>query len=303
MNYVRKHCLFCREREVIDELYPQTFRIEDLTAEVFSARRSTEHYHYTMVRCRNCGLVFSRDILSEDVLTQLYSKSKVTFSQYSGIIAADYWRCLAQHVDSIEKSSALEIGCSSGFFLEELMRNGFQEVYGCEPSVEAKEMAPPVVRKNIALGFFKPGMYPPSKFDLVCSFQTLDHLDDPLGALHETHRILKPGGLAFFITHNVDALGARLLGEKSPIIDVEHIYLFSKRTLAKLLGEAGFDVIEIADVKNSYPLEYWLKMFPMPAAMRSLLQKVSQGIGLARSPVPMKAGNIFVIGRRREISQ
>jgi SAM-dependent methyltransferase len=300
MTYVRKQCLFCHEREQIDELYPQTFRIEDLTAEVFSARRSTEHYHYTMVRCRNCGLVFSRDILSEDALTQLYSKSKVTFSKYSDIIAKDYWRCLEHHVNRIEKSTALEIGCSSGFFLEELLSNGFKEVFGCEPSVEAKEMAPFTVRKNITLGFFKPGLYPPGKFDLVCSFQTLDHLDNPVEALHETHRILKPGGLAFFITHNVDALGARLLGEKSPIIDVEHIYLFSKKTITRLLDESGFEVIQVSDVKNSYPIEYWLRMFPMPGTMRTILQKLFRGIGLAQRPLSIKAGNMFAIGRKRE---
>ncbi len=195
VNYIRKHCLFCGSKEDVEELYPQTFRFEDLTPEVFSARRSTEHFHYTIVRCRNCGLVFSRDILSDDVLAHLYTQSKVTFAEYTEIIRKDYWRCLGPHVRHIEKGVALEIGCSSGFFLEELLSRGFTDVYGCEPSLEAQRMASPAVQKNITVGFFRDGMYQANTFDLVCSFQTLDHLSDPLEVLRIAHGVLKPGGI------------------------------------------------------------------------------------------------------------
>jgi SAM-dependent methyltransferase len=299
MNYIRKQCLFCEKQEDVEQLYPQTFKSEDLTPDVFSARRSTEHFHYAMVRCRNCGLVFSRDILPDDVLTHLYSQSKVTFAEYTDIIRKDYWRCIEPHTHGTHKGAALEVGCSTGFFLDELLARGYQDVYGCEPSVQAREMASPEVLKNFTLGFFRDGQYSPDTFDLVCSFQTLDHLSDPVAVLRTTHRILKPGGLAYFITHNVDGLQAKLLGEKSPIIDVEHIYLFNKATLRRLLESTGFDVLEVSNVRNSYPLDYWLKMFPMPSAVRKILRKTLGGIGIGRIPLPLKAGNIFIVARRR----
>ncbi len=136
MKWVTKHCLICGPEEKVRTLYPQNFKYEELTPEIFSARRQTEHFHYTVVRCQNCGLVFSREILPEEALSRFYSQSKVTFQEYAGIIQKDYWQPLAPFLNGSRRGRALEIGCSSGFFLEILQRNGFSEVFGCEPSTE-----------------------------------------------------------------------------------------------------------------------------------------------------------------------
>lgn len=298
MNLIRTNCLFCARHERIDTLYPKTFSPDDLTPEVFSARRSTEHFHYAIVRCRNCGLVFSRDILPDETLSRLYAQSTVTFAEYTDIIRKDYWRCIEPHLSSGNKGAVLEIGCSSGFFLEELMDRDFEKIFGCEPSIKAKEMARPDVGKNITAGFFTGNLYAPDMFDLVCSFQTLDHLTNPLAVLRAIYRIVKPGGLVYFVTHDVDAFQAKLLGNKSPIMDIEHIYLFNKSTLRRLLETTGFNVLEIAGLRNSYPLDYWIKMFPLPKRVRNGVRKILGLIGLGSLPLPLRAGNIFIVGKK-----
>lgn len=298
MDFIHKRCLFCTDHELIEALYPQTFSIDDLTPEVFSARRTTEHFHYAIVRCRNCGLVFSRDILPEETLSRLYAQSTVTFAEYTDIIRKDYWRCIESHLSSGNKGAALEIGCSSGFFLEELMDRDFEKIYGCEPSVKAKEMARPDVGPCITAGFFTDNLYAPDMFDLVCSFQTLDHLTDPLAVLRAIYRIVKPGGLVYFVTHDVDAFQAKLLGKKSPIMDIEHIYLFNKSTLRRLLETTGFNVLEIAGLRNSYPLDYWVKMFPLPTGVRNSARKMLKRLGIGPLRLPLRAGNIFVAGKK-----
>ena len=297
MPYIKKTCLFCREKETLKELYPQTFREEELGPFIFSARNEIKHFHYKIVRCKNCGLVFSREVLSDEALLHLYSESTVTFDEYTKIIRKDYIRPLAPFLSRDIMESALEIGCSSGFFLAELLERGFQNVYGCEPSAEAKAKADPAVRENIFPGFYSSGLYEKNSFDLVCSFQTLDHLSDPLEVVRACHRDLKPGGLAYFITHDVDGLQAKILREKSPIIDVVHIYLFNKKTLRRLLEEAGFEVLKVADIKNSYPLKYWLSMFPLPKKPKSFIMEWAGRLGLGSLPLPLAAGNICVIGK------
>jgi SAM-dependent methyltransferase len=192
--------------------------------------------------------------------------------------------------------SALEIGCSSGFFLEELQARGFGDVRGCEPSREAKALAAPSVRDGIHTGFFGNGTYPDGTFDLICSFQTLDHIGDPLAVLETCLRKLKPGGLLYLIVHDADGLQARLFGEKSPIIDVEHVYLFNRKTLRLAAEKAGFAPLGVFPIANSYPLEYWLTHAPVPGKRAWLA--AAKALGLAGLRPPLRAGNIGIVARK-----
>jgi 2-polyprenyl-3-methyl-5-hydroxy-6-metoxy-1,4-benzoquinol methylase len=296
-QYITKHCLFCEDEKCLTDLYPQTFKDEDINADVFSARRVTEHFHYKMVKCSRTGLVFSRDILPDSILEKLYADSKVTFSEYTDIIRKDYWKPLEKFSDIIRKGAALEIGCSNGFFLEELKKQGFKEVHGCEPGKEAKDIAPDSVKKNIHTGFFTNEVYKDNTFDLICCFQTLDHLSDPLGILSTCYNKLKPGGLIYIIVHNVDGLQAKIFGEKSPIIDVEHIYLFNPKTLSKAVEKAGFKTVKTFPIKNSYPMEYWISHAPLP--FKKQFHSIFKILGLNKIRIPLSLGNMGIVAVKK----
>jgi SAM-dependent methyltransferase len=311
--YLTKHCLFCGDDACLRDVYDRNFRDGDLNPAVFAARRVTEHFHYKMVRCARTGLLFSREILPDSVLETLYAGSQVTFSAYADIIRKDYWRPLGRFAGGrgdgpegirlqagdpgrLTRGSALEIGCSSGFFLEELLAQGFREVRGCEPSVEAKALAAASVREGIRTGFFHDGAFPDGSFDLICAFQTLDHLSDPIGILRTCRAKLRPGGLVYLIVHNADGLQAKVFGEKSPIIVVEHVYLFNPRTLAMAVEKAGFKAEASFPIVNSYPLEYWLRHAPIPFKRR--IQAMCGALGLAHRTLPLSMGNIGILARR-----
>lgn len=296
VSYVTKHCLFCGEKEDLEKLYDKSFADDDLTPAVFSARRVTEHFHYEMARCRQCGLVFSRETLSDKDLLDLYSESTVTFGDQVGVLRKDYWRPLRRYGEQLKRGTALEIGCSSGFFLDELKARGMDEVVGFEPSQDAKAKASETVRDAIQTRYFEGRQsVGDARFDLVCSFQTLDHLPEPLRFLQTCRDVMRPGSLVYIVTHDVDSLQARLLGEKSPIIDVEHIYLFNRRTLPRVLEAAGFHVLESGAFRNSYPLSYWAKMFPMKPVMKRVVSGALDATGIGRLAPPVRAGNIYAI--------
>ncbi len=293
---IQKRCVLCGEKEKTHVLYPRNFEEKDLTPEVYSARRVTEHFHYTLVRCE-CGMIFSREILPDDRLQSLYAASRMTFEKQIPVIRRDYARHLKPFLWNIKKNAALEIGCSNGFFLEELKSLGFAEVRGCEPSLDAAAQARPDIRAGIHNGFFTKGIFSPQSFDLVCSFQTLDHVSDPIAVLEAAREVLKPGGLAYFVCHNTDALQVKIFGEKSPIVDVEHIYLFNLPTLRALFEKAGFHVIHTGALQNSYPLEYWARMMPLPPGMKSLLQGFLHVTGLGRLQPRIRAGNMLIVAQ------
>ena len=291
-----KRCLFCEGDSCWDNLYDQNFKDEDINSKVFSARRVTEHFHYQVVKCRKTGLVFSREILPEADLENLYAESEVTFSEYTDIIRKDYWRPLENFSSFMNKGSALEIGCSSGFFLEELQKRGFSEVTGCEPSLEAKTKASEMVKHLIHTGFFSQDTFADETFDLICCFQTLDHLSDPLDILKTCYQKLRPKGLLYIIVHNTDGLQAKIFGEKSPIIDVEHIYLFNPNTLTMAVEKVGFTTLGTFPVKNSYPMEYLVTHAPLP--FKRQIGSLFAALGLSKVSIPLRLGNVGIVAQK-----
>jgi SAM-dependent methyltransferase len=292
------HCIICGHNRSVHEKYSQTFSDELLTPAIFSARRITEHWHYRILRCATCSLVFSSPVLSQKRLQELYGESTITYTKEIANITRSYARHLQPYINSIpNRATALEIGCGSGFFLEWLKTIGFCNLIGFEPSAAAVSDAPGWLRPNIRQIFFEQDeSFKPGSVDLICSFQTLDHLKTPLQTLEKCRRLLCKGGLAYFITHNERALQARLLGEKSPIFDIEHIYLFNKKTLRAIFEKAGFEVIDIVSVRNTYSLIYWMTMTPMP--MKRFLLLAFRFFGILNMPLSLHAGNIGVIARR-----
>ncbi len=299
-SYVEKQCLFCGPDANLQQVYAQSFKDEELNPAVFSARRTTEHYHYNMVKCLNCSLLFSRSVLSENDLNDLYGESAVTFGEYFSVLRRDYWVPIHKFFPKpIGNKVALEIGCSSGFFLEELRQQGFHSVVGVEPSLPAKNAAIKDVQDDIVSGLFTHDLkLPYTEFDLICSFQTLDHVPDPSILVETCASRLREGGYAYFVVHNTEALQARILGEKSPIIDVEHIYLFNPKTLARLMEKSGLKVVEQGALKNSYPIQYWISMFPLPKGLRKVLAKFVQKTGLGKLAMPIYAGNMYIVAQK-----
>jgi hypothetical protein len=109
---------------------------------------------------------------------------------------------------------------------------------------------------------------------------------------------LKPGGLFFIVAHDRHAFSARVMGTKSPIFDIEHLQLFNKPTSAALLENSGFDSVTVSPVRNKYPLDYWIKLFPLPRQVKSAVRQVAKTSGLGKLLLGLPAGNLAVIGRK-----
>jgi hypothetical protein len=126
----------------------------------------------------------------------------------------------------------------------------------------------------------------------------LDHVPDPSRFLSDVFAALEPGGAAVCVTHDTSALSARLLGERSPIYDIEHTYLFNRRNLAALFQAAGLERVESFPIANRYALRYWCRLFPMPTGIKLASLKLLECLGLAAWRVSLRAGNCGVIGWR-----
>ncbi len=106
--------------------------------------------------------------------------------------------------------------------------------------------------------------------------------------------------MAFLIGHDVDALSAKILGEKSPIFDIEHLQLFNRESASRLMRTAGFREISVFPIYNAYPLAYWVKLFPLAASLKQRLLALLAGPlqWLGECSVPLPAGNLAIIATK-----
>jgi len=292
-------CAICRTTGNAAELYPARLGDAAFTPEIFSARRVPDRVHYRIVRCNACGLVRSDPTADPETVAAIYSRSGPDASDETDNLAGTYGRYLADAAALLDRREALlEIGCGSGFLLEEALRQGWTDVRGIEPSLAAAAKAAPVVRERIRVGLLEPGVFEPESFDLICLFQVLDHLPDPLETLVECRRLLRPGGMVLCLNHDVDAASARLLGSLSPIVDVEHTYLFGPRTLRRLLEQAGLRVELTGTVWNRYSIRYLLRLVPLPGPLKAALSRVGAAPLLGRTTMAVPLGNQLALARR-----
>lgn len=276
-------------------LYKENFNLKKVNEVVFSARRVPDRIHYRIVKCNRCGLTYSNPILTTKEINKLYEKSDYTYAQYEQDLINTYGKYLNVCRTFLPpKPILLEIGCGNGFFLKYTQNLGFN-VKGVEPGKETVKKAHPSIQKKIIIDIFKKGQFEPDSFDIICLFQVLDHLPDPNALLKECHKILKKTGIVLCINHDVDSLSSKILKEKSPIIDIEHTYLYNKKTLAAIFEKNGFTTHKVFDVMNNYPLSYWLRMFPMNSKVKEFLQSFLKWIKLDEKRLPLKPGNIGIL--------
>ncbi|MEP7131574.1 MAG: class I SAM-dependent methyltransferase [Acidobacteriota bacterium] len=292
-------CAICGGEGNAAEIYPARLDREDLRPEVFSARRKPDGVHYRLVKCQSCGLVRSDPAADPGRIAEIYSKSGFDYAGEVENLTATYGHYLRQLVaDDGSAGSLLEIGCGNGFFLEEALRQGFHDVRGIEPSADAIRCASEAIAPRIVPGVFRREVFEPESFDVICLFQVLDHLPDPAGALETAFQMLKPGGKLLCLNHDVEAISARVLGEKSPIVDVEHTFLFGKGTLRRLVESSGFRVERIGTAWNRCSLRYLVHLLPFPAALKERLTDLADRTRLGRLSLWLPLGNLFGIGRR-----
>lgn len=292
-------CAICGVEGSATKLYPSNFSMGALTPAVFSARRLPDRIHYRMVRCNNCGLVRSDPIVPPDVLSRLYSKSTFDYDEEVGNLKLCYGRylnSLARY--NVKKDALLEIGCGNGFFLDEAVKKGYINVSGVEPSIDAVDRADPQIRPLIVCNIMQAGLFNSDQFDVICMFQVLDHIPDPKKLLEECFRIVKPGGLILCINHNVESISSKILGERSPIIDIEHTYLYSPKTLPRLFSETGFDILSIGYALNIYSPHYIARLLPLPKVIKESVLKILKTGWIRNLRMTVPLGNIYLVAQK-----
>jgi SAM-dependent methyltransferase len=269
---------------------------EALGAFAFASRKLPEYMHHALVVCQECDLLYANPAPDRASLEAAYHDAAFDASDESRYAALTYASYLPRIVANLpDRNGALDIGTGDGAFLEQLEQHGFTGVVGVEPSAAPVAAARPEIRPLIRHAPFRSADFTPESFSLVTCFQTIEHVYDPLALCKDAFGALRRGGALFVVCHNRRALLARAMGLKSPIYDVEHLQLFSPRSVRALLARAGFSRVDVHTVVNRYPIDYWARLSPIPGSLKPRALALLRSSGVGRFTLAAPVGNLAAI--------
>jgi dolichol-phosphate mannosyltransferase len=268
---------------------------------------STAHAsHGRIVQCLGCGLVFTNPQLRGEEVLSLYSQVEdKTYLENTDARVQTFTYNLDAIRDFLPKSGRmLDVGSYCGIFLKIARDRGY-DVTGVEPSVWASSYARETLQIPTFTGNIR-SLPQSAPFDVICSWDVLEHVSDPLAELARINERLRMGGTFAFSTLDYGNWYPRLMGERWPWMMDMHLYYFDQKVTKWMLEKSGFRLIHAQNYCHIITLEYFLRKLdalgiPGADAVRSAVHKTP----LRGIYIPFRFGDIrlFVCEKVRDVAE
>lgn len=204
------------------------------------------------VKCMDCSMVYLNPVFKDFALKDYYERNH---SLQSEIVENDlddfYINIYTKGVDAIKKvnknaSTILDIGCSSGAFLDIAKKTSF-DTYGVELNKSefsfAKAKGHKVYNQLLEEIDFT------NKFDAITMWDVFEHIKDGKQYLTIMKELLSNNGVIFLQVPSSDSLAAKILQEKCNMFDgLEHVNLYNVETIKNIATQCGLEIKYITTV-------------------------------------------------------
>jgi SAM-dependent methyltransferase len=185
----------------------------------------------------------------------------------------------------------LDVGCGTGVLVRELSTLGYEQITGLDIDYSAIQFAKKASPGNaFSVGDAYQLPFPQGKFDLVFCHFVLLWLANPVMALSEMKRVLRPGGQVFILAEpdhdsRIDFPDEFVdLGRKQTLsLEKQGVDIDAGRQVGKWLSEAGFLVKETgvlggqwATSDNGQDLEWKMIAHDIGAVEDETIQSLKQ---------------------------
>jgi len=244
--------------------------------------RSRDGWLY--VKCTTCGMVYQPQPPSEKALNEYYKSGGAP----QDWVQHTQQNSIEMHIDKLkfrwalewagwpprigktpeENSRILDWGCSTGTLLQvasEITDPKRGPIYTSQTvGVEINDDARKIAAERV-LGTFGANGVPDNavrEYDLVCCWETLEHVFEPLSLMRRLVAHLKPGGTMLICVPNIDALAARVMHEACPMFGMGHLSMFNAETLSYAIRRElpGARIEFNSIVSFSRELQNWIDM-------------------------------------------
>lgn len=230
---------------------PGTERMEDIVCPVCGAQSVRPHWDcgsFLIQRCTDCAHLYQNP---QPVFSDLRNRYQQSYFDYELSNEEAFFRLMLLGLKDIgfsgweeglkNRGAFLDIGCATGLLLSYMQERGWT-VHGAEICGPSARYGIENRHVDIFPGPLEQAPFPPESFSLIHFSHLIEHVPDPRRLLEKVHGLLVPGGAAVIVTPNRNGLQARLLGRKWRSCIADHLNLFDKKGLARILCETGFTI-------------------------------------------------------------
>jgi 2-polyprenyl-3-methyl-5-hydroxy-6-metoxy-1,4-benzoquinol methylase len=293
-------CPICINNQNETKTYlKKNIKLQNIGEFSFASRKVPEFMNYELLKCYVCTFIYAVNIPDIERIKKNYENSTFVSTDDSEDAALTYYNLIKEKINIDNFESALEIGAGSGSFLSKLKKLGFKKIIGIEPSISSIKFAKNEIKPNLINDVFETAKIEKNAYDLVCCFMTMEHVHDPMHTIKKCYEILKNNGKIILVTHNSEHLLHKLLGKKSPIIDIQHLQLFSSKSIFHILNNNNFTNIEIFNLKNKYNLKYMVSLLPLPVKIKKIISKILSFMRLQNFKLRFDVGNIMIVADKK----
>jgi SAM-dependent methyltransferase len=277
---------------------------KDDTREILSghdSRYGVSDEVFIVVRCNVCGLVYVNPRPAKDEIGRYYPpnyrtretvqssasverRTRKYAEKRSALLFRNPW-----YIELDAGMTVLDAGCGAGEFLARA------KALGCDAhGVDIDEATSTFLRETMHLNVMQCDIdagtpFQTDFFDIVVMRHSLEHAHNPLNALREVRRIMKPTGLLVIGVPNIESLVSKITREKWKDLDIpRHLFHFSPSTLQALSHKAGLSVERIhhefkvskdslRDWMGTGPLQSFLSSKPLRRVGGALLSLLRRG--------------------------
>lgn len=231
---------------------------------------------YILVRCPTCSLVWLSHPPVAAEMHLHYTDAYHKLISAGGEDSPARWGFRKVAIAQYKPSGALlDMGCSSGAFLESLKGEPWK-LYGIEMSAEGARTAEARSGAQVFLGDILDAAFPRESFDVITCFDVLEHLYEPRRVMARVSEWLKPGGIFYVLVPNVDSAEARVFGSYWHGLELpRHLFHYSPASLKFLAESAGLREVSLETHRNP----------AVGTSLRYVWDDVFRTVGIRRTPV------------------
>ena len=200
-----------------------------------------------LVTCERCCYIRAAILPSDAELAQLYDASYFQGREYGDYLAdlpvhrrnfQRRWRELVQAMGRAPRS-VFEIGCAYGLWLSVVKEHGVTAA-GIDLSADAVEWARTHGQVQAQTGAYTDLPLVPNRAELICLWDTIEHLRHPEQFIEKIAAELPEGGCVVITTGDIGSRLARRRGRHWRMIHPPtHLHYFSRDSLSSLLRRYG----------------------------------------------------------------